>query len=342
MKTKKDSALAFDLFFCLVFMPLIIVLGPAWYWITSWPLFCVLVFGFFYACYFVITRIHVPDMLLAKNYRLIAWVFGVLVIVNYLLSWYPLPQMEFVTPAMSEYQTQVRDYSVSLSLWMMFSLVLGYSVTTSLVKGLYEQLLLKRRIENERDKAELAMFRAQISPHFMFNTLNTLYSLVIGTSQKAEDAFIKFTEILKYTYVTIENEKVALDDEVAYIQNYIDLHNIRLNSHTRVDWRHDIEDGKVMIPPMIFLTFVENAFKYGASTSRDCMVEISLSVHKGVLLFETRNRLMKHADEFRTEEPVGIENCRARLSALYPGRFSLDTEEKDGVYHVALRISLKR
>ena len=181
MKTKKDSTLAFDLFFCLVFMPLIIVLGPAWYWITSWPLFCVLVFGFFYACYFVITRIHVPDMLLAKNYRLIAWVFGVLVIVNYLLSWYPLPQMEFVTPAMSEYQTQVRDYSVSLSLWMMFSLVLGYSVTTSLVKGLYEQLLLKRRIENERDKAELAMFRAQISPHFMFNTLNTLYSLVIGT-----------------------------------------------------------------------------------------------------------------------------------------------------------------
>ena len=109
----------------------------------------------------------------------------------------------------------------------------------------------------------------------MFNTLNTLYSLVIGTSQKAEDAFIKFTEILKYTYVTIENEKVALDDEVAYIQNYIDLQNIRLNSHTRVDWRHDIEDGKVMIPPMIFLTFVENAFKYGASTSRDCMVEIS-------------------------------------------------------------------
>ena len=91
---------------------------------------------------------------------------------------------------------------------------------------------------------------------------------------------------MKYTYVTIENEKVALDDEVAYIQNYIDLQNIRLNSHTRVDWRHDIEDGKVMIPPMIFLTFVENAFKYGASTSRDCMVEISLSVHKGVLLFE--------------------------------------------------------
>ena len=339
---ENKTSLILDLFFCLVFMPILVILGPAHHWLTQWPLFFILTCVYMYGCYFTLLHINIPKLLIDRRYKRIGGIIAVLVALNYVLSLYPLPDMDFVTPALSEYQTKVRNFGVSVSLWLMFSLVMGYSLSITFVKELYEQLLLRRKIEAQRDKAELAVFKAQISPHFMFNTLNTLYSLVIGTSQKAEDAFIKFTEILKYTYVTIENEKVALDDEVAYIQNYIDLQNIRLNSHTRVDWRHDIEDGKVMIPPMIFLTFVENAFKYGASTSRDCMVEISLSVHKGVLLFETKNRLMKHADEFRTEEPVGIENCRARLSALYPGRFSLDTEEKDGVYHVALRISLKR
>ena len=91
----------------------------------------------------------------------------------------------------------------------------------------------------------------------MFNTLNSLYSLVIGTSEKAEDAFIKFTELLKYTYVTIEKDMVALKDEIDYIQNYIDLQTIRLNEHTSVDWQYDVEDEMVKVPPMLMLTFVE-------------------------------------------------------------------------------------
>ena len=132
-----------------------------------------------------------------------------LVALNYVLSLYPLPDMDFVTPALSEYQTKVRNFGVSVSLWLMFSLVMCYSLSITFVKELYEQLLLRRKIEAQRDKAELAVFKAQISPHFLFNTLNSLYSLVIGTSEKAEDAFIKFTEILKYTYVTIEKRDCA-------------------------------------------------------------------------------------------------------------------------------------
>ena len=101
---------------------------------------------------------------------------------NYLLTIYPLPEMDFITPAMSEYQTRIRNYSITISLWMMFSLVMGYSFTTSFVRERYDQLLQKKKIEAQRDKAKLAVFKAQISPHFLFNTLNTLYSLVIGLS----------------------------------------------------------------------------------------------------------------------------------------------------------------
>lgn len=222
----------------------------------------------------------------------------------------------------------------------MFSLVMGYALTISFVKELYDQLLLKKKIEAQRDKATLALFKAQISPHFMFNTLNSLYSLVIGTSEKAENAFIKFTELLKYSYVTIEKELVTLNDEIDYIQNYIDLQIIRLNKCTVVEWEYDVDNNRIKVPPMLMLTFVENAFKYGASTNRNCLISIRLTVKNGNLHFETANNIIKHADEFRKDMPVGIENCKSRLMTLFPGKHSLTTVEDDGVFKVSLNIQL--
>ncbi len=337
---ENKTSLILDLFFCVVFMPILLSLGPAHYWFRQWPLFSIISCAYLYGCYFMIMRWNVPKLLIARNYYRIAGIMVALIAVNYLLSLYPLPDMEFVMPSLSEYQTKVRNFGVSVTLWLMFSLVMGYSLTMSFIRELYEQMLLTKKLEAQRDKAELAVFKAQISPHFMFNTLNSLYSLVIGTSEKAENAFIKFTELLKYTYVTIEKEFVSLSDEISYISNYIDLQLIRLNSHTVVDWNCDVDNEDMKVPPMLMLTFVENAFKYGASTSRDCRIHISLSVHDGLLRFETRNSIMKHADEFRKDMPVGVENCKARLSTLFPGKHTLTTGEEDGIFKVSLTIQL--
>lgn len=329
-----------DLIFCVVFMPLIVLLGPARGWAFSWPLFFIVAVAFDYGCYFLLKKLNLPKLLINKDYRRIALISAGFVLANYLLTLYPLPQVDFITPSMSEFQTSVRDHEVTISLWLMFSLVLAYSLVTSIVNELYAQLIRTREIQAQRDRAELAMFKAQISPHFLFNTLNTLYSLVIGTSQKAEDAFIKFTDILKYTYVTIENETVAIGEEAAYIGNYIDLQRIRLNEHTKIVWRQEIDDETRQLPPMLMLTFVENAFKYGASTSHDCEISISLKLSDGHLEFRTRNSIMKHADQLRTEMPRGIENCRARLEGIYPGRYKLETTERDGVFDLCMTIEL--
>lgn len=337
---ENKTALILDLFFCLVFIPILETLGPARYWFHQWPLFSFISCAYLYGCYFLLMKINVPKLLISKKYYVIAGIVALLTIVNYLLSLYPLPDMDFVTPALSEYQTQVRNFGVSVTLWLMFSLVMGYSLTISFVKELYEQLLLTKKIEAQRDKAELAVFKAQISPHFMFNTLNSLYSLVIDTSEKAENAFIKFTELLKYTYITIEKELVALSDEISYIQNYIDLQSIRLNAHTSIDWKYEVDNELIKVPPMLMLTFVENAFKYGSSTSRDCSIKIRLTVADGTLNFETGNNIMKHADEFRKDMPVGIENCKSRLASLFPDKHTLTTVEEDGFFRVSLTIQL--
>lgn len=338
---ENKTGLVPDLFFCLVFMPVLVVLGPAHHWLTQWPLFFATVCVVMYGCYFAMVRADVPRLLLGRRYRRLAATVVILIGANWLLTLYPLPDIDFVTPAMSEYQTRVRNFGISVTIWLMFSLVMGYSLTVSFVKALYGELLLKKKVEAERDRAELAVFKAQISPHFLFNTLNSLYSLVIGTSEKAEDAFIKFTEILKYTYVTIEKESVPLRDEIAYIQNYIDLQAIRLNEHTRVNRLYEIDNEELPVPPMLMLTFVENAFKYGSSTSKDCVIDISLRLRGGTLEFETRNSIMKHADEFRQTMPTGLDNCRARLSTLYPGRHTLVAcGDDEGVWRVSLTIQL--
>ena len=342
ISTENNSARLLDLFFCLVFMPFLVFLGPAHSWMGSWTLFFLITTAYLYGCYFLIQRVNFPALLIERRFARIATVGAALIFITYLLSRYPLPALDFVTPAMSQYQIQLRDFGVSVSLWLMFSLVVGYALTVSFVKELYGQLFLKKKIEAQRDKAELAVFKAQISPHFLFNTLNSLYSLVIGTSPKAEDAFIKFTDILKYTYITIEKETVAVADEIAYIGSYIDLQAIRLNCHTSVNWNFDIDDDSLRVPPMLMLTFVENTFKYGSSTSIDCTIDITLSLRDGLLRFETRNHVMKHQDQFRKDIPVGVENSRARLAALFPGRHTLLAENApDGTFHVLLTIKLK-
>lgn len=328
-----------DLIFYLLFMPLLILLGPAHHWIMEWPVFFILDCAFLYGCYIYIRHAGFAAMFINRRYYRMVAIVLTMTACNYALTFYPHPGMDFVTPTMSEYQTSVRNYSVSLSLWLMFFAVLCYSFTISFITELYNQLLLRKEIEMQRDKAELATFKAQISPHFMFNTLNSLYSLVIGTSQQAEDAFIKFTELLKYTYVTAGKETVPVADEIAYIQNYIDLQAIRLNHCTTVKWTHHVDRSDAKVPPMIFLTLVENAFKYGTSTSKACRIVISLKMSRGELHFSTRNAIMKHPDEFRTEVPVGISNTRARLAALFGNRFSLSTREDEGIYYVDLKIS---
>ena len=332
--------LIFDLFFGLIIMPSLIFLGPAHYWWKVSPAFTCLVTAYLYGCYFATRLLRLPQLILSRSYLQLAIIFAALLLLTYLLTLYPLPEMNFVIPSMSEYQTRVRNYNMAIAVWFMFFIILAYSLIIAFIKELYHRMLLQSIVENQRDKAELALYKAQINPHFLFNTLNSLYSLVVGTSQKAEDAFIKFTELMKYTYVTADNDWVTIRDEIDYINNYIDLQLIRLNDHTAVCREYDVDDDSAPIPPMIFLTFVENAFKYGASANHDCTILLRLRLADGHLAFETENRIMKHPDEFRENMPVGLNNCRNRLEGLFPGRYTLGITETDGTFRVNLQINL--
>ena len=176
-------------------------------------------------------------------------------------------------------------------------------------------------------------------PHFLFNTLNTLYALVLSGSEKAESAFVKFSGILRYMYSQSGSELIPAERELNYIRQYVDLQELRLNRHTRVDLTLEAASGQTLIPSMILITFVENAFKYGTSSDTDCVVRICIRVDEGNLHLQTENAVMRRRDDGASG--IGIANCRQRLELLYPGRYELQTGERDGVYRTLLNIRLR-
>lgn len=182
------------------------------------------------------------------------------------------------------------------------------------------------------------LYKAQINPHFLFNTLNALYGLVLTKSDKTESAFIKFSNILKYMYAQTTMETISINNEVEYIRQYVDLQSLRLNKHTQVVFETQIDDEHAKIPPMILITFVENTFKYGVSSDVDCLILIRITVKKGELLFETENTVMK--ENHANPHAIGIENCRKRLELLYPNRFTLIMKEENRQFKIRLSIQL--
>lgn len=324
-----------DLLFCCIFLPLIIALVPVEKWMTKYPSFAITLVLFLYCVYFIIRAVNIPRLVMRRKFVQSIGIVGGLLIATFLLSQFPYPDNG---PEIIAGHPRLHEHLRSQTVWFMFLVVSGYSLSISLLIELFRQILVKREIEEQKGKAELSLYKAQINPHFMFNTLNTLYGLTINKSDKAEDAFVKFIEMLKYTYTQVKLDMIPVRNELKYISDYIALQQLRLNNHTSVSWKHEIEDENFSLPPMLLITFVENAFKYGSSSSRDCEIDICAEIKNGKLEFSVRNNIMRAKTE--TEMSVGIENCKARLRLLYPNRHKLVIDDNNGVFNVLLEIEL--
>lgn len=323
-----------DLFFCVILLPVTITVLPVDKWFIHDTGFMVTLLVYLYLLYFTYRKTNIPALVMKRKYATVVAIIAVLLIATALLSHYPVTDREnarFPVKAKEDLRIQ--------TVWFLFLIVTGFAFAIELMLELFRQILTRHRIEDEKNKAELALYKSQINPHFMFNTLNTLYALVISGSENTESAFMKFSGILKYMYSQTDSETIGIDSEMDYIQQYIDLQKLRLNHHTKVLMQAEIDDHCVQIPPMILITFVENAFKYGTSSEEDCNISFRLTVKDGTLTFSTSNRIMRQPD--KNKPAIGLENCRKRLEVLYPGRFSLTTDDTGGIYRSELTLKLK-
>lgn len=329
-----------DLAFCFLFLPFMIFIFPVERWWGTYPLFFILFIGWLYITYFVYKYFIIPQ-LFGRRYRTgaIATV-AVSLLVTFLFSSYeitsPFYHLRQQYPATVSFPVWgVRQNQQAV--WLHYIVVVFFCLAVGMLTEAYRQRLAREKVEFERSKAELALYKAQINPHFLFNTLNTIYGLLIMRSDKTEVALERFINLTKYMYNNANLEWIPLAEEVAYIEQFIGLQKLRLNALADVRFEYGMEDDTVPVPPMLLITFVENAFKYGISSDEPCFIHIRLVQQEHTLRFEATNSVFRHATG--DSRQTGIANCLKRLSLLYPGRYLLTYgQTPEGTFHVSLEL----
>jgi len=230
-------------------------------------------------------------------------------------------------------------------LFMSLNKVISFSLILFLIGGLIRLSLSfiknqneKKVLENENLNAEINSLKAQINPHFLFNTLNGIYSLAHTGSKQTEITILKLSDLMRYVLYESGTEKVELKKDIQYISNYIDLQRLRLSSKVTIQYTVQGDTDNYYIAPLLLMSFLENAFKHGISYTRSSLIRIEITVFEGTLTLLVENPFIER-NSFAPG--VGLKNATRRLELLYPHKHSLNITNGEGLYTVNLKLDLK-
>lgn len=208
---------------------------------------------------------------------------------------------------------------------------------------LYEQWIendrINKEIEVKKNKTELESLKNQLNPHFLFNSLNSIYSLSTKKSNDTPEAVIMLSELMRYMLYKANDKKVFLKDELQYIENYIKLQHIRIakNKNVKINIKGVISTQK--ISPLLFISYIENAFKYGTDFNGNTEIEIDISVKDNELQFKCVN-IIGNRPKDEESSGIGMQNTKNRLELLYPDKHWLTTIENDNKFMVDLKLKI--
>ena len=225
--------------------------------------------------------------------------------------------------------------------WSTLSLVL-FVAMLRFVEDWFELEAKKKQIENEKLIAELRFLKAQINPHFLFNTLNNLYSLAFINSPNTTVVIDKLSQMMRYMIYDSNHPKVSLNKEVEYMQNYISLEKLRLNNEVPISFKIIGNTEGVQIVPLILITFLENAIKHGISNnSKDAWINITLELSGKACVYTVENsKLLAQDEKTKEKSGIGLQNVQRRLELSYPNQFDLEVEDNEKHYLVQLNLDL--
>lgn len=221
-----------------------------------------------------------------------------------------------------------------------FGLLFFASMVVLMVRWVISQVKFILRLKNEKNQVELMHLKSQVNPHFFFNTLNNLYGLIEQDTHKAQQLILKLSDMMRYSIYEGQKDWVTLDDEITYLENYMDLHRMRY--HKAIDIRFDIdaEDRSIKIMPLLFIIMVENAFKHGVEKLRkDAFVHIRLKATTQIVDFVIENNF--DVEQLDGNDGIGLNNLKKRLELVYLNRHELEIPSNQaGIYKIRLRLSL--
>lgn len=225
---------------------------------------------------------------------------------------------------------------------------IGFELSHSLflfLVGVFGSLALQvnnrlRRMQQEKLNAELSYLKAQINPHFLFNTLNTIYSLAIEKSDSTPEAIVELSALMRYVIRDAQGEQVPLARELEYISHYISLQKLRLDETAEIEASITGTSGGLTISPLILISFIENAFKYGVNPQVRSLIRIAIHVEQDKLHMRVANKKLRLFYEEEMPGGIGVKNTKARLDLLYPNKHLLVITDTGTDYTVDLTIQL--
>lgn len=212
---------------------------------------------------------------------------------------------------------------------------------------LKEDVLFHQKLDNDRlyamlklKETELKLLRSQLHPHFLFNTLNNLYSLALEKSDKTPDLIIRLGDMLSYIIYDCNSDRVLLSKEIDFLKSFIELQKVRfISCDIKLEITGNIDDQK--IAPMLLHTFIDNSFKHGAARiSGDSWIQISIYINSGFIDFRVENNIPAVTDMIKETGGIGIENAKKRLQLIYRDRYDLKIHQSESSYSVFLKLQL--
>ena len=202
---------------------------------------------------------------------------------------------------------------------------------------------IRQQLKEEKAKnteAELAWLKNQINPHFLFNTLNNISSLVQIDADKAQDAIAQLSDLLRYAMYETNKNTVPLQGEMEFMRNYVELMKLRCNDKTIVNCQLSTINNQLAVAPLLFISLIENAFKHGVSSNRDSRIDITLTTDEHQLTFICENTNFPKSDTDRSGSGIGLENTRRRLDLIYKDHYTWEQTLEDNIYKIIITIQL--
>lgn len=209
----------------------------------------------------------------------------------------------------------------------------------------FKQAQVIDRLHQETLKAELNLLKSQINPHFFFNTLNNLYGLAVAKSDLAPEVIHKLAQMMRFTIYDGRKDSVSVEEEIAYLENFIELNQIRQQRQIDIRFHKTIANPKQRIPPLLFINLLENAFKHGVETlSSQAYITFTLSTHAQAITFTIENnfdaQVLEKNKRQRGQGGLGTENIQRRLALLFPNKHHYHSHVDGDRYHAQVTIDL--
>lgn len=238
--------------------------------------------------------------------------------------------------------------SIRLRIWQMLLfndfiisiLVIGFNSAIKLTIKWQAEEQKNKELEKQKLKTELAFLKNQVSPHFFMNTLNNIHALIDINSEDAKESIIKLSKLMRYLLYDSEQGKTTLAKEIEFIKSYVDLMKLRFTKQVKLELSFPESLPDVQIPPMLFTSLLENAFKHGVSYQSESFIEVVMKTDHEKLYFRIKNSKNKSKNGINELGGIGLENLRKRLDLIYSNRYDLEQTEDQDTFEIYIKLPL--